>query len=174
MLIRQYTNLTFLCALLFLSANVRADESLALPKSLNSLEAYTPGALKVSHAKSLIDYCPDNTCDRFIGSKNGRDAVLANYAFLYLYYFSDYYYLSEWRTREDARDQAKVILDSKDPVACNRSEGRKIAACLLIHAELSKTLKLYMVRYDEKKKIVTPNPFSKQLSEAELNDARMP
>jgi hypothetical protein len=75
------------------------DEQAAFPKSI---------ALKKKG--KLLEFFPDNTCHGFSASDKVSAATLKDFAFLYLYFFSDYYALPEWRSTEEASSTAERVL----------------------------------------------------------------
>jgi len=46
-----------------------------------------PGSVKVSEKRRLVEFCPDETCDGFLGSGAVLVDTLKDFAYLYIYFF---------------------------------------------------------------------------------------
>ena len=100
-----------------------------------------------------IAYCPDNTCDLFeAGHRVSRDE-LRTFAYLYLFAASDYTYLRQWRSKMDV--QAAVM--KMVPSHCKQGQvsASRAARCALSIQTTSRRVRVFMVRYDEGKKVRT-------------------
>ncbi len=61
---------------------------------LSALSTSFPNSLKYKNHGKLLEFCPDNTCNGFSAAPGVSQSALKDFAFLYLYYFSDYYALA--------------------------------------------------------------------------------
>lgn len=109
-----------------------------------------------------IEFCPDNTCDLFTGSKGVSLESLKDFAYLYIYFFSDYYQLEKWRGSKEPRLIAKQILSKPNYQVCKMENDEDAARCVLRQLAQKGQIKLYFVRYDEN----TRNIVSKDIFEA--------
>lgn len=103
-----------------------------------------------------IEFCPDNTCELFAASKAVSLETLKDFAYLYIYFFSDYYDLEKWRDNEEHRLIAKQILSKADYQLCKIENEGDAARCILRHLSQKSRVKLYFVRYDEKTRNIVP------------------
>src|SRR5690348_4464377 len=69
-----------------------------------------PNTIKFKQNGHLLEFCPDNTCEGFSSSAKTPKATLEDFAYLYIYYFSEYIYLSDWRSHAEAKDAAERVL----------------------------------------------------------------
>jgi hypothetical protein len=76
-------------------------------------------------------------------------ARLADFAYIYLFYFSDYVVLAQWRANERANEVAQVLIDRNLPNESGDSKGvtgaRRVLAAMLRNAEVG----IFAIRYDE-------------------------
>lgn len=97
-----------------------------------------------------LEFCPDNTCDGFVVSHQVSESELVELAYIFIFYFSDYYVLADWRTREGPQQIAKSILAKPRYERCRVAPDIETARCILRRLDEQGRLKLYAVRYDEK------------------------
>src|SRR5258708_1210406 len=91
------------------------------------------GGIHLEKKGRTLEFCPDNTCDGFVASSNIPVATLKDFAYLYIYFFSDFYVLQEWRNRQESLNAAKSVL-SRPEYHKGRSENDSFAArCVLSH-----------------------------------------
>ena len=64
---------------------------------LEQVTSSFPQSVKLTQSKRILEFCPDETCHGFVGSADVSIATMKDFAYLYLYFFSDYTYLPEWR-----------------------------------------------------------------------------
>ncbi len=57
--------------------------------------------------------------------------TLKDFAYLYVYFFSDYTFLDEWRSKEEAKNTAERILSTPDYRSCKNENSREAARCVL-------------------------------------------
>lgn len=97
-----------------------------------------------------IEFCPDNTCDLFTANQKVPLETLEDFAYLFVYFFSDYYVLDQWRGREESMLVAGRILSKAAYHVCKMGTEEESARCLLRHLSEKNQIQLYAVRYDEK------------------------
>lgn len=89
------------------SANAAADQQF---DPLEQITKTFPGTIELKEKGRVLEFCPDNTCDGFQASNNVSRRELKDFAYLYIYFFSDYYALAEWRQTPAAKQTAEYIL----------------------------------------------------------------
>src|SRR5512140_2158135 len=82
-----------------------ATRSHAAEPSLASLRAgfgsLSPAiALRTESGQHVLEYCPDNTCERFVAPASSSLVALADFAYLYLHKVSGYFYLAPFKKAE--------------------------------------------------------------------------
>jgi hypothetical protein len=118
------------------------------PDPLKQITRRFPNSIKIKKQGRQIEFCPDNTCDGFAASKKISSTQLKNFAYIYLFYFSGYYDLDEWRTKPANRVVAERLLRSPEFTSCKEQNLRDKARCSLLLLN-RKGVRLYGVRYDE-------------------------
>lgn len=113
----------------------------------------------------MIEFCPDGTGHGFIGPRGVRLQMLEDFAYLYIYYFSDYYYLRDWRMRADTARQAEAVLRRPEYERCMKKVPRETARCILLHLSHDESIKLIFIRYDEGRRNVVKEDIVKELSQ---------
>lgn len=96
-----------------------------------------------------IEFCPDNTCVFVVANKRVSLEILKDFAYLYVYFFSTYYVLDEWRNQEQPKLIAKQILSKDLYRNCKSDVEEQAARCLLCEWSRTSNIQLYAVRYDE-------------------------
>jgi hypothetical protein len=92
--------------------------------------------------------------------------ALKDFAYLYIYYFSDYLaYLPEWRKHDDANKTAGDVLSKPEYRNCLRDGGREAARCVLLDLSHGGRIKLLFIRYDEGQRSVVPENIADKLTE---------
>jgi hypothetical protein len=109
----------------------------------------------------VLEYCPDNTCERFVAPATSSQEALADFAFLYLYKVSGYYVLGTFKTTE-APARVKPIL-SRYVQHCPQPEESKAIACLLRSLQRGNHIAIAFTRQDEGQVSVVPINLEKQL-----------
>jgi len=140
------------CEFLSCHAQSRQDD---LSEPLQRLASEFPKMIH-SGAKSqnFIEFCPDNTCQTFQSSRKTKLDAVADFAYLYLYFFSDYYLLSEWRRQPQAFELSMKILSKKDYTNCSAGQPGDRALCALRKLKESRKIKVFDVRSDEKHRYI--------------------
>lgn len=128
-----------------------ADPIQVISKSFRDIKAQTE-----KDGKRSIEFCPDNTCDFFLASKEVSLESLRDFAYIYIYFFSDYFVLEKWRSAEEPTNLAQQILLKPAYQDCKRKTNKEAARCLLRRLSRENHVELYFVRYDEKKRNVEP------------------
>lgn len=109
-----------------------------------------------ANGKQSIEFCPDNTCDFFLARRDISLESLKDFAYIYIYYFSDYYVLEKWRSGEEAAGLARQILLKPVYENCRGKIDEKSARCLLRRLSREGRIGLYFVRYDENERNLSP------------------
>jgi hypothetical protein len=134
---------------------------------LNEIATSFPGSIKLNEKGRLLEFCPDETCDGFVISNNVSMATLKDFAYLYIYYFSDYLaYLPEWRKHDDAKNTAERVLSKPEYRDCQEDNSRESARCVLLSLSQKGAIRLIFIRYDEGKRNVVPEDIFKELKPA--------
>lgn len=104
----------------------------ASAEGVREFQESLPGSFEVEKGASpTVQYCPDNTCEAFSTTKGASAEELTDFAFLFLYYFSDYHELGPWRSREEPGVLAARILAKHHTKACAPGGGKESARCVL-------------------------------------------
>ena len=152
-----------LCPLLVAQApgvDERGSDPLAV------LTASFPKSVEYKNHGKLLEFCPDNTCHGFSSSPDVSKATLRDFAFLYVYYFSDYYDLPEWRAKEQAKNTAEQVLSKPAYRNCRKATPRESAGCVLLNLSSHGRIKLLFIRYDEGKRNVVPEDIREQVAQS--------
>jgi hypothetical protein len=111
--------------------------------------------------KRSIEFCPDNTCDFFVRNRAVSDDSMGDFIYLYLYFFSDYYFLKEWREEKVVAAAIRKLLDKREYEKCGSPENVDKARCVERYLSRNNRIKLYSVRYDENVRHVEPKNIHK-------------
>jgi hypothetical protein len=123
---------------------------------LHELQKGFPNSIRVNaDGEKSIEFCPDNTCHYFVAGKRISLETMKDFAYLYIFFFSDYYALDEWRNRKESIEVAKKILSKSNYCNCKNDE-ESAARCILRKLSQNNQIKLYFVRYDEGKRNLVP------------------
>lgn len=109
-----------------------------------------------ANGERSIEFCPDNTCDSILARRAVSLDSLKDFAFIYLYFFSDYYVLEEWRSNEGPTKRARAILSKPAYKSCMKRTEVESARCFLRWLGRGGQVSLYFVRYDEGERNVVP------------------
>jgi hypothetical protein len=129
------------------------------------LTASFPKSIAYKNHGKLLEFCPDNTCHGFSAHPEVSKATLRDFAFLYIYYFSDYYALPEWRAKEQVKDTADQVLSKPSYRSCRKESGRESARCILLNLSSHGRITLLFIRYDEGKRNVIQEDVRELVSE---------
>src|SRR5713101_5992826 len=145
-MIRQMLLLIVLAPLL--GAQVPGNREAELDP-LIQLTASFPRSIQYRTHGTVLEFCPDNTCDGFSASHNVPKATLRDFAFLYIYYYSDYYALPEWRAKEEVKHTAERVLSKPPYRSCQRGNDSESARCVLLDLSRHAGIRVLFIRYDE-------------------------
>lgn len=118
--------------------------------ALQPLASYFKDAIS-RHAGQVnsVEFCPDNTCEVFVGKKNVPLTTVEDFTYLYVYFFSDYYALAGWRRTPRASAFAKEILARHADSNCKSRRHTEKARCLILQLSAHDEIKIFNDRYDE-------------------------
>jgi hypothetical protein len=153
----------FLALMLFFLCSVMQAQQ--TPDPLKQVAKGFPKSITLKNKGRLIEFCPDNTCDGFVGSKNVSAAELKSFAYLYVYYFSDFTYLEEWRSKQQSKSTAEHLLARSEFKGCKESNLRNKARCSLLFLSRNDRIKLIFIRYDEGARNVVPRNIAEELAQ---------
>jgi hypothetical protein len=91
-------------------------------------------------------------------------ATLRDFAYLYIYYFSTYFDLPDWRSQVASKATAEGILAKPEYDKCKNQQASEAARCVLLDLSRAGRIKLIFVRYDEHRRNVVPQDLRKELS----------
>jgi len=124
-----------------------------------------PGSIKFNEKQRVVEFCPDGAGDGFVAAQNVSVPTLKDFAYLYIYFFSGYVELPEWRKNADAKTTAERVLSKPEYEKCNNKNSIEAARCVLLNLSQKRAVKLIFVRYDEGKRSVVPENIVKELSD---------
>lgn len=120
------------------------DDALAL----KALKKFFGDSLTVQKNGALtIEYCPDNTCEIFRSPNSNAADPASDFAYLYLYFVSEYHYLTDWKKNPEAKTIAINILERNR--RCPKAQENIRANCVLRLLSEKYSIKAAFVRYDE-------------------------
>ena len=151
--------------LLSLLAMQGAPQARASPDPLRLVTKHFKGSITIKQQGHALEFCPDNTCDGFESTRTVRIATLRDFAYLYIYYFSTFVYLPEWRTDPDARKGAEAVLAKPEYSACRNEQAIAAARCVLLDLSRGDRIRLIFVRYDERQRNVVRMDLRKELTQ---------
>src|SRR6266540_3994560 len=102
-----------------------------LPDPLNQITTSFPKSIALHQKQRLLEFCPDNTCDAFVAARDVSVTELKDFAYLYIYFLSDYYALQEWRNRDQSRNTAESVLSRPEYRNCRGESSGESARCVL-------------------------------------------
>lgn len=151
--------------LLVLEACIIATAAGDKADPLNALTSTFPKTIEIKNKGKLVEFCPDNTCDGFAASNDVSLAMLKDFAYLYEYFFSDYYVLDKWRDKDEAKNTAEDVLSKAEYLSCRKGTSRESARCVLLNLSQDRKIKLLFVRYDENKRNVVVKNISEKIAD---------
>jgi len=119
------------------------------PDPLKELQKAFPKTVELEDHGKLLEFCPDGTCDGFVASGNVSLPTLRDFAYLYVYFFSDNVTLDDWKGMEDAKKTADRVLGQTQYLGCKNVDSREAARCVLGVLSRKGRIRLIFVRYDE-------------------------
>ena len=154
-----------LIAPLLLSANLLTVQLSASAQQSDPLAPF--GSLRLDlelrseHHGWSLEYCPDNTCERFSCHTGSCDASLLDFGFLYLSHVSGYTYLSHFRGEEAPTVTPSLLARYKD--VCPQSAERDAVVCILRTLHKNAKVRMSFVRYDEGERNEEPVDLEEEL-----------
>ena len=134
---------------ILLVAFVNASASTGESDPMHQLAKSLPHTIKYKNKGQTISFCPDNTCNEFVAARGVSSKDLSTFAYIYLYRFSGYAYLEEWRSLESTKKTADRLLAMPEYRGCAGSTFLDRARCVLMRLTENGRIKLRFVRYDE-------------------------
>jgi len=131
---------------------------------LKQIKSSFPESIELKNHGRLLEFCPDNTCHGFSARANVSVPELKDFAYLYIYFFSDYYALPEWRDKAEVKETAERVLSKPEHRSCKKEGNRESASCVLLDLSRNGRIKLVFIRYDEGQRNIVRESISKQLS----------
>ena len=116
---------------------------------LQQIQKAFPDTVEIKDHGKLLEFCPDGTCDGFVTSGNVPLPTLKDFAYLYVYFFSDNITLGNWRGTAGAKEMADRVLGQTQYLACKNMDSREAARCVLRDLSRNGRIRLIFVRYDE-------------------------
>jgi hypothetical protein len=147
----------------FVAVRAAASEN-EVSDPLRHITSSFPKTIELKNKGKLLEFCPDNTCDGFVAADPISVGTLKDFAYLYIYFFSDYYVLQDWRTQEEPRKGAESVLSKPEYRRCRGENGREAARCVLLDLSRGGRIKLIFIRYDENQRNVVHKDITKELS----------
>lgn len=132
---------------------------------LKQLTSGFPQSVTLNQGRRTLEFCPDETCHRFVGSQGVSIAALKDFAYLYVYFFSDYYSLPKWRSQTESRATAEQILSKPEYQSCKRDTDFDGARCVLLELSQKGFVRLEFIRGDEGARNLVREDVVKELSE---------
>lgn len=130
------------CALLLVFAALPSWASHELEAALG-----TAVSAKDERHRVIVEYCPDDTCERFVGYGDTSLATLKDFAFVYLLAISDYSYLRQFQEGGSSSAVKAVLGRYRD--WCPRAEVRAAAECIAGSIYRRNRIQVSFVRLDE-------------------------
>ena len=152
-----------LCVCCFPLLSARSGDTASDP--MKELSRNFPDTVELKNKGRLLEFCPDGTCDGFVTSGDVSVAALKELAYLYVYFFSDYTFLDEWRSKQEAKTTAELILSKPEYRNCKNDNSREAARCVLRDLSKRGRIKLIFVRCDEGERHAVPKNLADRLAE---------
>ena len=134
----------------YAGSSVDKDMRSGANSSLQVIQASFPDTVRIAtDGKQAFTFCPDNTCDLIEGDDGVSAVALHDFFFLFIYYFSDYYVLNDWRSLDHPTEIALAIRGKKEYESCRNRQQLADARCVLLHLSKKDRIAAYAIRYDE-------------------------
>lgn len=131
---------------------------------LRHITSSFPKTIELKNKGKLLEFCPDNTCDGFVAAGPVSVGTMKDFAYLYVYFFSDYYILQEWRKQEEATKAVEGVLSQPEYRSCRSANSREAARCVLLDLSRNGKIRVIFIRYDENQRNVVRKDIIKELS----------
>lgn len=124
-----------------------------------------PDTVELKNHGKLLEVCPDGTCDGFVASGNVNVPTLKDFAYLYVFFFSDNVTFDDWRRTEDAKKTAELVLAQNQYRSCTNASSLQAARCVLRDLSRGGRIRLIFVRYDEGERHAARENLEERLAE---------
>ena len=131
---------------------------------MQQLQKSFPDTVELKNHGKLLEFCPDGTCDGFVTSGNVPIPTLKDFAYLYVFFFSDNVVLDDWRRTEDAKKTAEGVIAKNQYVGCANADRLEAARCVLRDLSRGGRIRLIFVRYDEGERVAVPENLWEELA----------
>jgi hypothetical protein len=150
--------------LILLTAHSIAQVADRRSDPLQQLQKAFPDTVELKNHGKLLEFCPDGTCDGFVSSGNVPVPTLKDFAYLYVFFFSDNATLDDWKRTEDAKKTAERVLAQSQYLSCANADSLEAARCVLRDLSRGGRIRLIFVRYDEGERHAIPENLSEKLA----------
>jgi hypothetical protein len=110
-------------------------------------------------AEHAVEFCPDNTCQRFVSRRVSCDS-LSEFLLVYLRYYSNYLVLEPWRKRDDVQRAVDQIMSTPLLRPCLSQVVSARPRCALDKAVAAHKIRGFDVRYEEGRVVREPISFA--------------
>jgi len=125
-----------------------------------------PESIKLNQSKRILEFCPDyEVCDGFVASPSIAIATLKDFAYLYIYFYSDYFDLPKWRNHPESEATVERVLSKPEYRNCKHDSYFESARCVLLDRSRKGAIRLELIRYDEGARNVVREDMVKKLTE---------
>ena len=161
--IKRFTGVIVIFILMTGCKGSPPDPIEANPDAVRLLKDWLGSDLQITKdsGKEIIAYCPDNTCEEFSVNKRVNLEPMAKFALIYLFYVSDYIYLSKDRHSQQGVLVTKILKNNTD--GCKSKNKSQLVSCVLLSMVKEYGIRSTFIRYDEEKRNETPIDLSQQL-----------
>jgi hypothetical protein len=153
-----FTSLLLILVSAYSIAQVRQSDP------LQQLQKAFPDTVELKNHGKLLEVCPDGTCDGFVTSGDVPVPTLKDFAYLYVFFFSDNVTFDDWRRTEDAKKTAERVLAQNQYRSCANADSLEAARCVLRDLSRGHRIRLIFVRYDEGERHAIPENLSDELA----------
>jgi hypothetical protein len=117
-------------------------------------------AVEVSYTgdETIVEYCPDNTCEVFALRGSSASLQLQDFAFAYLLGVSEYIYLMPFQAGAESPGTQAVL--GRYHTTCPQLSAQEAARCVVGYLARKHPIQASFVRYDEGERNVVPIPLS--------------
>ena len=131
---------------------------------IKQLQKSFPHTVELKNHGKLLEFCPDGTCDGFVTSGNVPIPTLSDFAYLYVFFFSDNVVLDDWWRTQDARKTTEGVLAKNQYRKCANTDPLEAARCVLRDSSRGGRIRLIFVRYDEGERVAVPEDLAEELA----------
>lgn len=142
-----------------------ANPSDATFDPLKQVTSSFPQSITLNTRKRTLEFCPDETCHRFVGSADVSITSLKDFAYLYIYFYSDFYILRDWRRRAEPQSEAQRVLSKPEYRNCKLDNQFDSARCVLLGLSRKGSVRLEFIRGDEGARNVVREDVVRELTE---------